>query len=438
MQPNPETSKNISFNDFKAQILEDYRIAVVSRECSLLGRREVLTGKAKFGIFGDGKELPQLAMAKSFQNGDFRSGYYRDQTFIMALGQLTPVQFFHGLYATTDIELEPMSAGRQMGGHFGTYSIKDDGSWNDLTQQKNSSADISCTAGQMPRLLGLAQASKIYREVEGIDTTNFSKNGNEVAWGTIGNASTSEGHFFETFNAAGVMQVPMVISIWDDEYGISVPAEFHTTKSNISKVLKGFQRNEDEKGYEIIVVKGWDYTALIHAYETASDLAREQHVPVMIHVTELTQPQGHSTSGSHERYKSQERLQWEADNDCNKRFREWILENQIASEEAIKEIEKAAKTEVRAAKREAWAAFLKPLLIQKQELLELLQAMAAKSANRNFLLKLTNELKETKEPIKKDLISTARRALRYIIAEECPEKQKLQQWIHNFFHRKPA
>ena len=433
MQPNPETSKNISFNDFKAQILEDYRIAVVSRECSLLGRREVLTGKAKFGIFGDGKELPQLAMAKSFQNGDFRSGYYRDQTFIMALGQLTPVQFFHGLYATTDIELEPMSAGRQMGGHFGTYSIKEDGSWNDLTQQKNSSADISCTAGQMPRLLGLAQASKIYREVEGIDTTNFSKNGNEVAWGTIGNASTSEGHFFETFNAAGVMQVPMVISIWDDEYGISVPAEFHTTKSNISKVLNGFQRNEDEKGYEIIVVKGWDYTALIHAYETASDLAREQHVPVMIHVTELTQPQGHSTSGSHERYKSQERLQWEADNDCNKRFREWILENQIASEETIKEIEKAAKTEVRAAKREAWAAFLKPLLIQKQELLELLEAMAAKSANRNFLLKLTNELKETKESIKKDLISTARTALRYVIAEESPEKQKLQEWIQNFF-----
>lgn len=432
MQPNPETSKNISFDDFKAQILEDYRIAVVSRECSLLGRREVLTGKAKFGIFGDGKELPQLAMAKSFQNGDFRSGYYRDQTFIMALGQLTPEQFFHGLYATTDIELEPMSAGRQMGGHFGTYSIKEDGSWNDLTQQKNSSADISCTAGQMPRLLGLAQASKIYREVEGIDTTNFSKNGNEVAWGTIGNASTSEGHFFETFNAAGVMQVPMVISIWDDEYGISVPAEFHTTKSNISKVLNGFQRNEDEKGYEIIVVKGWDYTALIHAYETASDLAREQHVPVMIHVTELTQPQGHSTSGSHERYKSKERLQWEADNDCIKRFREWILDNDIAPEATIEEIEKAAKTKVRAAKREAWAAFLKPLLVQKQEVVELLEAIAAKSANRNFLLKLTNELRETKEPIKKDLLSTARKALRYVIAEQSPEKQKLQQWVEHF------
>jgi TPP-dependent pyruvate/acetoin dehydrogenase alpha subunit len=262
-----QTSDDISFEDFRAQILKDYEIAITSRECSLLGRREVLTGKAKFGIFGDGKELPQLAMARSFRNGDFRSGYYRDQTFMMALGQLSPKDFFHGLYATADIEKEPMSAGRQMGGHFGSHSLNPDGSWKDLTAQKNSSPDISPTAGQMPRLLGLAQASKIYRNVQGIDTTKFSNNGNEVAWGTIGNASTSEGHFFETFNAAGVLQVPMIISVWDDKYGISVPARFQTTKEDISEVLKGFQRDENNKGYEILRVKGYDYTALIHAYE---------------------------------------------------------------------------------------------------------------------------------------------------------------------------
>ena len=306
MKPKPSTSNDISFDDFKSQILQDYETAVMSRECSLLGRREVLSGKAKFGIFGDGKELPQLAMARAFQDGDFRSGYYRDQTFMMALGYLSPKAFFHGLYATTDLEKEPMSAGRQMGGHFVTHSLNEDGTWKNLTEQKNSSANISCTAGQMPRLLGLAQASKIYRHVEGIDQTNFSKNGNEVAWGTIGNASTSEGHFFETLNAAGVMQVPMVISIWDDEYGISVPSEFHTTKGDISEALSGLQRDEEHDGFEILKVKGWDYTALIHAFENASDIAREGHVPVLVHVTELTQPQGHSTSGSHERYKSSE------------------------------------------------------------------------------------------------------------------------------------
>ena len=319
MDVSSKTSNDISFDDFRAQILKDYEIAVVSRTCSLLGRKEVLTGKAKFGIFGDGKELPQLAMARCFRNGDFRSGYYRDQTFMMALGLLTPKNFFHGLYATTDMEKEPMSGGRQMGGHFLTNSLNDDGSWKNLTQQKNSSADISCTAGQMPRLLGLAQASKIYRNVEGIDATNFSENGNEVAWGTIGNASTSEGLFLETINAGGVLQVPMVVSIWDDEYGISVPAKHHTTKEDISKILSGFQRDTNDKGYELLKVNGWDYTALMHAYENASDIAREEHVPVLIHVRELTQPQGHSTSGSHERYKSDSRLEWERENDCNQR-----------------------------------------------------------------------------------------------------------------------
>lgn len=432
MKPNPETSNDISFDDFKTQILKDYKVVFTSRECSLLGRREVLTGKAKFGIFGDGKELPQVAMARSFQDGDFRSGYYRDQTFMMSLGLLNTKQFFHGLYATTDLEKEPMSAGRQMGGHFVTHSLNEDGKWKDLTKQKNSSADISCTAGQMPRLLGLAQASKIYREVEGINSQGFSNKGNEVAWGTIGNASTSEGHFFETVNAAGVMQVPMVISIWDDEYGISVPAEFHTTKGDISEVLKGLQRDENTKGYEIIKVKGWDYTALIHTYENASYIAREGHVPVMIHVVELTQPQGHSTSGSHERYKSAERLQWEVENDCNRKFREWILENEISTEEELKAIEKNIKQEVRTAKKEAWAEFLAPNMSVRKELAMLLEKLAENSSNRNFINKLRNDLLALEEPLKKDVIATARKAMRYVIGEDSEDKNILAQWIDGY------
>lgn len=432
MKPNPSTDNDISFDDFQSQILKDYVVAVTSRECSLLGRREVLSGKAKFGIFGDGKELPQLAMARAFQDGDFRSGYYRDQTFMMALGNLGPKEFFHGLYATTDIEKEPMSAGRQMGAHFVTHSLNQDGSWKDLTQQKNSSADISCTAGQMPRLLGLAQASKIYRHLKEIDPTNFSKNGNEVAWGTIGNASTSEGHFFETVNAAGVMQVPMVISIWDDDYGISVPTEFHTTKGDISELLKGLQQDESHNGFEMLKVKGWDYTALIHAFENASEIARENHVPVLIHVTELTQPQGHSTSGSHERYKSKERLEWESSNDCNKRFREWILENNISTEEELKSLEKQIKLEVRQAKKEAWAEFLRPHLIAKKQLVRLLENASVKSPNHTFISKIKNELVAIGEPLKKDLASHARKAFRYLLAENSKEKLALHQWIQNF------
>ncbi|WP_297702461.1 thiamine pyrophosphate-dependent enzyme [uncultured Eudoraea sp.] len=427
-----QTSDDISFEDFRAQILKDYEIAIISRECSLLGRREVLTGKAKFGIFGDGKELPQLAMARSFRNGDFRSGYYRDQTFMMALGQLRPKDFFHGLYATTDIEKEPMSAGRQMGGHFGSHSLNPDGSWKDLTAQKNSSADISPTAGQMPRLLGLAQASKIYRKVKGIDTTNFSNNGNEVAWGTIGNASTSEGHFFETFNAAGVLQVPMIISVWDDQYGISVPARFQTTKEDISEVLKGFQRDENNKGYEILRVKGYDYTALIHAYENASELAREEHIPVLIHVTELTQPQGHSTSGSQERYKSEDRLLWEKENDCNKRFREWILENKITDNESLSALELEIKKEVRTAKKEAWLEFLSPHKEAKKNLIQLLDKLAANSPNRASITKIKNDLIAVDEPLKKDLAKNSRKALRYVIGESSKEKDALLKWVENF------
>ena len=430
IQLDPE--KDLSFKDFKEQILEDYRIAVTSRECSLLGRREVLTGKAKFGIFGDGKELPQLAMARAFKNGDFRSGYYRDQTFMMALDLLTPKAFFHGLYATTDLEKEPMSAGRQMGGHFGTHSLNEDGSWKDLTAQPNSSPDISPTAGQMPRLLGLAQASKMYRELKDIPSGLFSKNGNEVAWGTIGNASTSEGHFFETVNAAGVMQVPMVLSVWDDEYGISVPAKYQTTKENISEILKGFQRTDEDPGFEMFRVRGWDYTSLIHTYENAADIARESHIPVLIHVMELTQPQGHSTSGSHERYKSEERLEWEREFDCNLKFRQWILDNNIAAEEELQGLEKQIRKEVRTAKREAWAEFLQPHRTQKQVLLGLLKSLAESSPNKTFINKLINDLIAVEEPLKRHLLITARKALRYVLGEEHPSRITLQKWVQKY------
>ncbi|MFS4491768.1 thiamine pyrophosphate-dependent enzyme [Maribacter sp. 2308TA10-17] len=435
MDISPKTSNDISFDDFRTQILKDYETAVLSRICSLMGRKEVLTGKAKFGIFSDGKELPQLAMARAFKNGDFRSGYYRDQTFMMALGLLTPKALFHALYATTDIEKEPMSAGRQMIGHYLTFSLNEDGSWKDLTQQKNTAPDVSSTAGQMPRLLGLAQASKMYRNLKDIDATNFSKNGNEVAWGTIGNASTSEGLFFETINAGGVLQVPMVVSIWDDDYGISVPQKYHTTKESISEALKGFQRDKDHKGYEILKVKGWDYTALMHAYENASDIARDEHVPVIIHVQELTQPQGHSTSGSHERYKSEERLDWERENDCNKRFKEWIIESGIATEEELNAIELTLKKSVRTAKKEAWAEYLATHLEQKKVLLQLLENAANKSQNKAFITKLKNDLIAIEEPIKKDLATTARKALRYLLGESTAEKEALLDWTNQFLRK---
>ncbi len=434
MQTDPKTNGEISFEDFKETVLNDYKIAVTSRECSLLGRREVLTGKAKFGIFGDGTEVPQLAWAKAFKNGDWRSGYYRDQTFMMAIGKLTIEQFFAGLYAHTDIKSDPMSAGRQMGGHFATHSLNEDGSWKNLTQQKNSSADISPTAGQMPRLLGLAQASKIFRNIKGIENkTNFSINGNEVAWGTIGNASTSEGLFWETINAAGVLQVPMVMSVWDDEYGISVHAKYQTTKENISEVLKGFQRNEEEDGYEIIRVKGWDYPELIEVYNRASKIAREEHVPVLIHVQQLTQPQGHSTSGSHERYKSKERLEWEAKNDCNVKMREWIISSDIATEETLTEIEKNIKKKVRDGKKAAWDAFVAPQKKEQEEAVLLLGNLAENSRNKNFIEKLKNELASEKEPLRKDILASARKALRYVVGEDSSEKKQLQDWIENYF-----
>lgn len=435
MQTEPNTTNAMTFEDFRSEIMNDYKIAVTSRECSLLGRREVLTGKAKFGIFGDGKEVPQLAWAKVFRNGDFRSGYYRDQTFMMAIGQLTIQQFFAGLYGHTDIDHDPMSGGRQMGGHFATHSLDENGHWKNLVDQKNSSSDISPTAGQMPRLLGLAQASKIYRQVKGIDATKFSDNGNEIAWGTIGNASTSEGLFFETINAAGVLQVPMVISIWDDEYGISVHARHQTTKESISEILKGFQKDETQNGYEIIKVNGWDYPSLVEAYQKASQLAREAHVPVLIHVVELTQPQGHSTSGSHERYKNEARLAWETEYDCNAKFRAWILANNIADEETLTELEKNIKKEVRDGKKAAWDAVTKPISQELEEAVQRLDALADASDNGVFIKKLSNDLKAISEPGRKDILSATRKALRYITTENSEQKRALTQWVDAYIKK---
>ena len=426
-----QTKSEITFEDFKSEVLNDYKIAKISRECSLLGRKEVLTGKAKFGIFGDGKEVPQLALAKAFRIGDFRSGYYRDQTFIMANGQLSIQQFFAGLYGHTDLAHDPMSAGRQMGGHFATHSLDENGNWNNLTKQKNSSADISPTAGQMPRLLGLAQASKIYRNVSGLeDFTNFSNQGNEVAWGTIGNASTSEGLFFETINAAGVLQVPMVLSVWDDEYGISVHARHQTTKENISEVLKGFQREQGTNGYEIMTVKGWDYPSLVATYEKASEIVREQHIPIIIHVTELTQPQGHSTSGSHERYKNEERLAWEREFDCLIQMRSWLLENNIASAEELDTIDNDSKKEVLEGKKAAWNAFVEPIKEEQNNLVALLNSIAFLSTNKVFIEKIAADLAAIKEPIRKEILIAARKALRLVINEN--GKQQLATWIKSY------
>ncbi len=427
-----KTTTTLTFDDFKTEVLKDYKIAITSRECSLLGRKEVLTGKAKFGIFGDGKEVPQLAMAKFFKEGDFRSGYYRDQTFMMAIGALTPQQFFAGLYGHTDISQEPMSAGRQMGGHFGTHSINEDGSWKDLTKQKNSSADISPTASQMPRMLGLAQASNIYRSIPKLaHKSNFSIGGNEISWGTIGNASTSEGLFFETINAAGVLQVPLILSVWDDEYGISVHAKHQTTKESISEILKGYQRDENQNGFEIIKVQGWDYPSLIETYEKAADLAREFHVPVLIHVTQLTQPQGHSSSGSHERYKDANRLQWERDFDCIRQMKLWMIAINIASSEEIEEIDLITKKEVLEAKKLAWNAFLTPIIEEQKSLVQLLEKIAPTSKNSDKITKLKTNLSIIKSPLKKEILSTARKVLRLVINEN--SQPEVAAWITNYF-----
>lgn len=399
-------NSEMTFQEFQSEILNDYRVAFTSRVCSILGRKEVLLGRSKFGIFGDGKELPQIAMSKFFRKGDYRSGYYRDQTLLLAQGLLDPKSFFHTLFGTTDLALEPMHGGRQMTGHFSSPMWSKDSGWLDQTGRFNSISDISSTAGQMPRLLGLAQASSFYRmHHEQLQPEKFSVSGNEIAWGTIGNASTSEGLFFEVMNAAAVMQVPLIISVWDDEYGISVPSEYHTVKQSISKALKGFKRNQQHAGIEIIEVKGWDYGGLIEAYQKAEQLCRTFHIPVLVHVTELTQPQGHSTSGSHERYKTDERLQWERDNDCLKLFKEWILEKEFSSKEELERIENEIELSVAKAKKDAFEEFQTTAKHYRDELYAILTDNQLSLPS--TLKDVFQSLKVKKLVLKRDVLSAA-------------------------------
>ena len=415
-----------------SEILNDYRIARMSRDMSLLGRKEVLTGKAKFGIFGDGKELPQIAMAKYFQKGDFRSGYYRDQTFMMAIDSLTVEQFFAQLYANPDVEADPNSAGRQMNSHFATRLLDDDGNWKNQTEMKNTSADMSPTAGQMPRLLGLAQASKVYKNVKELsEFTKFSKDGNEVAWGTIGDASTSEGIFWETMNAAGVLQVPMIVSVWDDGYGISVSKKYQTVKESISTALRGFKRTKKQPGFEIFNVKAWDYPALIEAYEEASKIAREEHVPVLVHVEEVTQPQGHSTSGSHERYKSEERLKWEEEYCCNGQFREWILSEGIAEAEELDKIEEEAAKEVKERQKEAWNSFQGPIKAEKDQLIQFITELKGEVKNSEKLDQIHTTLKRKTSPLRKDVVSAARKVQFELVDSNSDKKSEFDNWLEN-------
>lgn len=425
------STQGLSFEDFKKIVLNDYRLINESRQTSLLGRKEVLTGKAKFGIFGDGKELAQVALAKVFKDGDFRSGYYRDQTFMMSIGQLTLQEYFAGLYGHTDLEKEPMSGGRQMGGHFGTHSLNPDGTFKSLVNQKNSSADISPTAGQMPRLLGLAYASHFYKVNSDLHQGKFleySNKGNEIAFGTIGDASTSEGLFWEAINAAGVLQVPMLMSVWDDGHGISVPKKYQTTKESISEILKGFQREEGGKGFEIFKTKGWDYAHLCETYEKAAKVCREEHVPVLVHVEEVTQPQGHSTSGSHERYKSKERLQWELDFDCVKKMREFILKNALADEVTLNTIEEEAKNAVRNAQKAAWADYLNPIKAEVSEVSALFDELS-NGVNGSAITAIKTELNAIKEPIRREIHNAVKKVLRLSKTENSASRAKLADWL---------
>lgn len=440
MQTTYIETQQISFQDFKNSILEDYRLGRISREMSYLGRREVLTGKAKFGIFGDGKELPQLAMAKVFRNGDFRSGYYRDQTFALAIGAVSVESFFAQLYADTSVEREPASAGRQMNGHYATRSLNADGSWKNLTEQKNISSDISPTAGQMPRLLGLAQASKVYKSLKFEGSEKFSKDGNEVAFGTIGDASTAEGHFWETLNAACALQVPMVVSIWDDGYGISVPTQNQRAKADISEMLSGFQRKADEKqGCEIIQVKAWDYPALMEAYAKAEHYARYESVPVVIHVTEVTQPQGHSTSGSHERYKNEERLKWESEFDGMVKFREWILdysieiegnEEYLASVEELDAIDSESKKLVKDGQKKAWESYQKTISYLKNEVLPFAESIK----NQNIeVAQLIENFNKIISKSKRDIFHLVRQSLLITRAQNSAERNALKSKYEEIF-----
>ena len=417
-----------TFNDFRSDVLNDYYIAALSRQVSILGRKEVLSGKGKFGIFGDGKELAQIAMAKVFKDGDHRSGYYRDQTFMMAIGRLNPEHIFASVYGHADHIAEPMSSGRQMVGHFNTDTLDNEGNLLPLVESKNAFSDVSCTAAQMPRLLGLAHASKLFRKVASMKDEKLSDQGNEVAWGTIGNASTSEGLFFETLNAAGVLQVPMIISVWDDGYGISVDNAFQTVKESISEAMRGMQRTEDKAGVEIIEVEGWNYPALIEAYTCASELARSAHVPVLIHVQELTQPLGHSTSGSHERYKSDARLQWEKEYDCNLTFKNWIVEKKIATDEELAVLEEKASTTAKAAKTSAWKAYLAPIDEERQEAQQLAQALIEYTQDPDAFMPIINVLSKKNVPYRKPIYAAVRELLWQTRSTPFSSREALQAW----------
>lgn len=414
------------------EILNDYRLATLSRQTSLAGRKEVFMGKAKFGIFGDGKEIPQIAMAKAFQKGDFRSGYYRDQTFMFAIGELTIQQFFAQLYAHTDAAAEPFSGGRQMNAHFSTRTVDENGRWLNLTELKNSSADLSPTGAQIPRLVGLGVASKYFRNNPELHRySHFSNNGSEVAFGTIGNAATSEGLFWEAVNALGVLQAPVVLAIWDDGYGISVPNEYQTTKSDIAKALAGFQRNKHEKGIEIFQTKGWDYSATIETFLQAARLARTEHVPSVVHVVELTQPQGHSTSGSHERYKSKERLDWEAEYDCIRKMREWIIENEYALPGQLDVIDEEAAAEVKKAKEAAWHEYQESIKTYHTQALHLIKRSASVSVYKEKMAQIVHDLEAKRTPLLMDAVAAMKKALRATRLENFPMKREMIAWLED-------
>ncbi|MFM7903131.1 MAG: thiamine pyrophosphate-dependent dehydrogenase E1 component subunit alpha [Bacteroidota bacterium] len=429
-----KTAAGLTYEDFKQSVINDYRIASESRQASLTGRKEVLTGKAKFGIFGDGKEVAQLAMARAFKKGDFRSGYYRDQTFMFASGLLTVQEFFAQLYANPDVNAEPASAGRLMNGHFSTRLLDEHGQFRDLTASKNSSADISPTGGQMPRLLGLALASKLYRQNPALQSDKFKKfstTGNEVAFGTIGDASTSEGLFWETLNAAGVLQVPMAISVWEDGYGISVPQKYQTIKQSISDALRGFEKTDQRPGYSIYTCKGWDYPGLVDMYERGVAECRNNHVPVLFHIQEMTQPQGHSTSGSHERYKSKERLKWEDDFDCIRKMREWIVASAIATESELDEIDAQAKVFVADARKRAWDAHRNSIKSELQEVmhhLQQLQTLPGGEAVGQLIAELTGKA----DAERRDIAASIRHALRVTRGQVSPFREDAIRWLAGY------
>ncbi len=417
------------FSLTKEEILQDYRLACESRQTSILARKEVFMGKAKFGIFGTGKELAQICMAKFFKDGDFRSGYYRDQTFMMATGELTIEQYFAQLYGHADINHDPHSGGRMMIGHYSTRNLDAQGRFKDLTKIKISTPDISPTGAQMPRLVGLAWASKLFRNNPNLQhMTNFSHNGNEVAFGTIGNGAMAEGVFFEAINAAGVLQIPMLISIWDDAYAISVPQSYQTTKDDISSMFEGFRRDHNERGIEIMKAKGWDYEALCYAYKEATRLCRDEHVPVLMHVYEMTQPMGHSTSGSHERYKSKERLQWEEDYDCNKKFREWILENGVCTEDDLLIIETESAEKVKLARQRAWENHLKAVHEDQDQAVQYIKEAAATASVKEELEQISEELRKMLNPYRSDAVKAVKKSLRLLRHETTEAKTLLQDW----------